>query len=930
MAPAETPDQAAEELLRLATERFRNLSDAEAKLLRAAPKGEVPVCGPSANFDDPSNDPLEADDWGPERQVSAGLIRWLCATPAAASHVDPTGIHLLGAKVPGRLDLSFAAVPFPLRLFRCRLAEEVLLRSTQLPGLYFNGSRTGAVQGDGLSITGNLFLNDSFIAEGEVRLPGVQIGGNLDCSRGTFKNPPQKDVLGRGKALIADGANVQGSVFLNAGFAAEGEVRLSGAEIANNLECSGGTFKNPPRKDLGGGGKALIGDGANVKGSVFLNGGFAAEGEVRLLGTKVGSNLYCSGGVFKNPPRKDVPESGGALIADGVSVKGSVFLREGFMAEGEVRLPSAQIRGELDCTGGKFKNPRRDELPQSGTALYTDGVRVEGDVFLRGDFGAEGEVRLVGAQIGGDLDCDRGTFKNPLRKDVGGGGVALNADGADVRSHVFLRESFTADGEVRLLRAQIGRDLDCSGGTFRNPPQKEVDGSGKALNADGVSVRGGVFLCRQAGRRGKGFTAEGEVRLLRAQVGGNLDCRGGSFDSPPQEDSPETGDALSADGVSVRGDVFLNAGFTARGELRLLGAQIGGSLDCSGGTFKNPPREGLPGSGRALSADGVKVSGSIFLCRQGGERGEEFRAEGEVRLLGARIRGELSCEGAKLAVLNAQGARISQHLLLRNVKDAKSAMFDLTNASTAALVDDEESWPAEGNIDLDGFVYGRISVGPTDAGVRLKWLALQPEFKPQPYRQLAKVLRELGDDRGRRRVLYEMERRRRTQEDKTRYSRLWGQALRATIGYGFRLQRTLYWLAGLTLFGTLLFGLGYLGGSIAPTEREAYACFEKQGWPPRHYQQFNPFVYSLENSVPLLKLGQDTAWAPDPGPREQEHPGAANFAPFKWLARAAASLHLTWCVAPWLLRVCRWGQIILGWMLATLFVAGVTGVVRRE
>jgi len=659
MAPGETPDQAGQELMRLATTQFNRLSDAEANLLRAVPKGEWAVCGSSSDFDDATNDPAKADEWGPEREVHAGLIRWLSVDPAAADRVDPIGIHLFGARITGILDLSFVCVPFPLRLFRCRLAQEVLLRSAQLPALYLNGSRTGPIRADGLSVRGYLFLSDGFTAGGEVRLPGAQIGGGLDCSHGRFKNPPQKDVIASGKALIADGANVKGAVFLSDRFTAEGEVRFVGAEIGKNFECSGGTFNNPPQKDVAGSGKALIADGANVRGSVFLNAGFAAKGEVRLVGTQIGSNLNCS----------------------------------------------------------------------------------------------------------------RATFDNPRREDLARGGVALNAD--------------------RL------------------------------------NIKGGVALC-------DGFIAEGEVRLP--------------------------------------------------------GARIGGELDCHGGTF----------------------SGLIIL-----------------------------------------GANVAGHLLLFPIRHAAKGEIDLTNASADALFDDKTSWPASGNLRLDGFVYGRISEGPRDPETRLKWLALQPVFTPQPYRQLAKVLRESGDDRGARRILYEMEKLRRTEQSRiwrdrlhneklTRRSRMaawtryglargWGKVLKATIGYCFRLQRTLYWLIGLTVLGTLLFGLGYLGGSMAPTERDAYACFEKQGWPPRHYQAFNPFIYALENSVPVLKLGQDSAWAPDPGPREQERAGAVNFPPWKWAAWVSGNYLNGWVIPPpWLLRVFRWLQIVMGWMLATLFVAGVTGVVRTE
>jgi hypothetical protein len=285
MAPAETPDQAAQELLRLAWERFGALSEAETKLLHATPKGEFAYCGPSADLDDPSNDPAKADaEWGPERRVCAGLVRWLCTNRDAANKVDPKGIQLVGARIIGPLDLSFAIVPFALWLLRCRIADEITLRSASLPALYLNGSRTGPIGADGLSVRGNLFFRDGFTAEGEVRLFNAQIGGNLDCSGGTFKNPLQNQLPeSSGRALSADGINVGGGVFLREHFAAEGEVRLLGAQIGGTLDCGASTFRNPPERDVTQSGKALSADQIKVEGSVSLRSGFTAEGEVRVL-----------------------------------------------------------------------------------------------------------------------------------------------------------------------------------------------------------------------------------------------------------------------------------------------------------------------------------------------------------------------------------------------------------------------------------------------------------------------------------------------------------------------------------------------------------------------------------------------------------------------------------------------------------------------
>ena len=167
------------------------------------------------------------------------------------------------------------------------------------------------------------------------------------------------------------------------------------------------------------------------------------------------------------------------------------------------------------------------------------------------------------------------------------------------------------------------------------------------------------------------------------------------------------------------------------------------------------------------------------------------------------------------------------------------------------------------------------------------------------------MLREAGDDSGARKVLFEMERRRRRVEDRSWYARAWGWALKWMIGYGFHVRWAFYWLVGLSLLGSVLFWSGYSCRAMAPTDKDAYCFFRAQGRAPDYYQRFNAPIYSLENSLPFVNLGQKDNWTPDPNPRAS-----------RWM--------------PGFLRWFRWGQVLLGWLLATLFVAGVTGVVRKE
>jgi len=389
----------------------------------------------------------------------------------------------------------------------------------------------------------------------------------------------------------------------------------------------------------------------------------------------------------------------------------------------------------------------------------------------------------------------------------------------------------------------------------------------QALDCDRAKVKGSVFLSR-------GFRAQGEVRLVGAQIAGDLDCDGGTFMNPPRENISGSGTALNGDGITVMGNIFLRENFRAEGEVYLIGAQINGDLNCAGGGFINPLKQGLRESGAALRADRASVNGSV-LFRDG------FGADGSVVLRSARIGGYFDCRNGTFR-----------------------ADLDCSNASAGSIRDDEKSWPDQGRLHLNGFIFDRIYEGPQDAQSRLKWLGLQPEkpaarrkfAAPQAYLQLAKVLREAGDDHGAKRVLVEMEHRRGSQNF---IDAVWRSVFRVTIGYGYCPLWAFWEVLVLIVLGWAVYERSYVIRNIVPTDKDAYVAFKHDGQPPGYYPGFVPLIYSLENSLPLVKLGQTEKWQPDP-------------------------------ISAIYLRYFLWFQILLGWFLATLFVAGVTGVVHKE
>jgi hypothetical protein len=275
----------------LAREKFGELSAAEKKVVQAAPHGTVADCSLGGDVE-----PEKADTWLAARDVRADLIRWLCVDREARELVDPRGVQILGARITGELDLSFANVLFPLFLKGCRLEQRIDLRSAKMPVLSLEGSWTGAIAADELKLEGTLFLKSAFHAEGEVRLLGATIGGNLNAMGGTFKNlKSDKNPDSTGYTLTADGIKVTGGVFMRNEldadvvknkFVAEGEVRLLGATIGGNLDADGGTFRNPNPK-----GYALNADRIKVHGGVSLRNIFVPEGGVRLHGAEVTGQL---------------------------------------------------------------------------------------------------------------------------------------------------------------------------------------------------------------------------------------------------------------------------------------------------------------------------------------------------------------------------------------------------------------------------------------------------------------------------------------------------------------------------------------------------------------------------------------------------------------------------------------------------------------
>jgi hypothetical protein len=363
---------------------------------------------------------------------------------------------------------------------------------------------------------------------------------------------------------------------------------------------------------------------------------------------------------------------------------------------------------------------------------------------------------------------------------------------------------------------------------------------------------------------------------------------------------------INAQQALVQSDVLLRLG--RYDYVNFYRGEIDGNLDCSSGRFI--------GDDPISMVEAIIKGDALFH--------EAFETGGVVDFRLANVGRSLSFNhahftGKGVNGLNAERATVGGTLYWVAVTLGPQTMLDVSSARAGELWDDPASWPAAGNLDITGFVYGGFSGGPTDADSRLEWIRRQPRSElaqPQPYRQLAHVLREGGSEEGATQVEIARE------DAITEYGgipmsqRIWRLALRATIGYGYRPLRALWWILLFVIVGTVLFGWGYHARLITPTEEAAYESFCATGVPPPHYPPFSSFVYSLENFLPVVDLHQETYWRPNPRHRRTDDKPMT----------AAESLLET--LPARMLRWYLWLHILAGWTITPLLFAGLAGLLR--
>jgi len=598
-----------------------------------------------------------------------------------------------------------------------------------------------------------------------------------------------------------------------------------------------------------------------------------------------------------------------ALLGEGAPEAPVIWVHGAWFTGGDVdlsnlsrsmtlRLHSCKFDGSIDLHASQFMAVELD----NSMALGVSGLGIKLDADLSLESFTCGQLHFEDSKIEGKVNCVNANtvvmhFTDAKGKDQETEG-RTSFDHARVKGTVDLTSGTFSQG-VSLVGATVGGDLDCSGCTIHPCTNAQDSHFGQGVTFEDVQVGESITL--------DGATVSGESDLTGARIGGDFSCKGTHLYG-------NGGLSLNMEKVVIDGAAIIQGEFSADGQVLINNAAIKNGIQASGGsvTFSNSSQPPAP---------------AVFIASSTVQGTSDFG------------------ESVRCAGLTILSSRFGDLYILANIGGTG---LDLENTKTAVYTD---MWSARqpASLNLKGFTYlsiadqspqksGDKKAGEINVETRLQWLQLGAGKSSQPYVQLANVLREQGRDDAATQVLEQLAGATlatdnplvRVKDD------LLGRDL-VPFNYGYEPINAFYFMLALTGIGWIVYRRNAVGG-IVPTEKEAFQCVASEQRVPSYYTTFSPLVYSLENTFPLVDLGQARKWQPNPYSRR------AVIFPRRMLAAMARrspkeSPKRRWALSgvrvlaalgtvKWL-RVFVWVQVLLGWLLATFLVAGLGGLIRK-
>lgn len=486
----------------------------------------------------------------------------------------------------------------------------------------------------------------------------------------------------------------------------------------------------------------------------------------------------------------------------------------------------------------------------------------------------------------------------------------IRLKGAWIKDELDL-DGATVNKDLYLMFCHLEQNLFAIGTQFKSTLSLGGSFLAKGLTLDRAQIVGSLLLRADKTTR---FQSLGAIRLLGTKIGGDLSCRGARIEV---QDSSY---ALSADQAEILGSVYLrctdSAYFESFGEVRFIGSNIGGNLECDGAKLTAHINQ------YALNADSMQVAGSVFLR-------EKFESVGGTILLAANIKSGLVLTGLEKPI----------------------EAIDVSHATVGFLETDLSAWGKD--IQLDGFKYGALRNAGWLENDYLAWLKRQSHphfgtklesknFKPQPWQQLINVLRKMGHNDEARDIAVAFEQRRFEIGKVRGLAKPLHWVFGKLAGYGYKPLRLVNVMIAIWLSFGLCFWLAAYQGVFTPSDPLVFqnstydTCrsVDKDGKPriinnlePNQvtynwytcgklmgeYTTFSPLTYSLDVILPLVDLGQEKTWGT-----------------YIDTAKPNAIYELMAFTPNHIVRLMVWFEILFGWMASLMLVAVLTGLTDRN
>ncbi|MBC2907554.1 oxidoreductase [Streptomyces cupreus] len=403
-------------------------------------------------------------------------------------------------------------------------------------------------------------------------------------------------------------------------------------------------------------------------------------------------------------------------------------------------------------------------------------------------------------------------------------------------------------GDVNLSNASIAVPVEFRDCRF-DQPMSLVDCAARALILDG---------CRLPLVDGRRLTVQGDLIIRGCQISHGLVLQQASIGTDLTLDDSTlgcsaSGRAVDAEGLAVAQDMSAER-LRCVGDVALRAARIGGSASLAESTLEgrgtyalDAPRltveeefslgsaaapdaaaSAVPDGSPIPSAPGPGITGGIRL---------DNAVVGGTLTIGTRV--DLGEEG-ELALRHIQAAELYLAPALSG-----HGSVDLSYSTVTRLRDKRSSWPGRGRLSLRGFTYQELHpLEVTPLLWRLDWVASGQNtqgFDRAAYDQLASALQAGGAFDDANDVL--LAKRRRDRESLMLGPKLWDYLLDWLACYGYRPGRVAVWLSVTWACSSVYF-----------------ASNHPQALNPEEAPQWNAAIYTLDLVLPVLSLGQETAW----------------------------------------------------------------------